>query len=182
MIAVLDASAAIENAIYKTSSALLKETLLKADLVLAPDIFPSEITNAFWKYGAFSNPFAGFPLFELKRHENGCNIALSGLCNSGEALMNTQVSIGQVKRDISELVNRVSYAGERIILTSRGKPKAALISIKDYERLQKSENRAGEIQKWLADTRALSTKIEKRQGHVDADSILATDRDDLEQR
>ena len=40
--------------------------------------------------------------------------------------MNTHVSIGQVKRDISELVNRVSYAGERIILTSRGKPKAAL--------------------------------------------------------
>jgi hypothetical protein len=38
--------------------------------------------------------------------------------------MNTHVSIGQVKRDISELVNRVSYAGERIILTSRGKPKA----------------------------------------------------------
>jgi hypothetical protein len=35
---------------------------------------------------------------------------------SREALMNTQASIGQVKRDISELVNRVSYAGERIIL------------------------------------------------------------------
>ena len=52
--------------------------------------------------------------------------------------MNTQVSIGQVKRDISELVNRVSYGGERIILTSRGKPKAALISIEDYERLLKS--------------------------------------------
>ena len=55
--------------------------------------------------------------------------------------MNTQVSIGQVKRDISELVNRVSYAGERIILTSRGKPKAVLINIEDYERLLKSENR-----------------------------------------
>jgi len=96
--------------------------------------------------------------------------------------MNTQVSIGQVKRDISELVNRVSYAGERIILTSRGKPKAALINIKDYERLLKSENREGEIQKWLADTRALSTKIEKRQGQVDADAILAANRDDLEQR
>ncbi len=37
--------------------------------------------------------------------------------------MNTQVSIGQVKRDISELVNRVTYAGEHIVLTSRGKPK-----------------------------------------------------------
>jgi len=37
----------------------------------------------------------------------------------------TNISIGQVKRDISELVNRVAYGKERIILTSRGKPKAA---------------------------------------------------------
>ncbi|MDX9866210.1 MAG: type II toxin-antitoxin system prevent-host-death family antitoxin [Anaerolineaceae bacterium] len=96
--------------------------------------------------------------------------------------MNTKVSIGQVKRDISELVNRVSFAGERIILTSRGKPKAALINIADYERLLKSENRATDIQKWLADTRALSRQIEKRQGEVDVDTILAADRDDLEQR
>lgn len=96
--------------------------------------------------------------------------------------MDTQVSIGQVKRDISELVNRVSYAGERIILTSRGKPKAALINIVDYERLLKSENRAGDIQKWLTDTRVLSAKIEKRQGPVDAEAILAANRDDLEQR
>ena len=47
--------------------------------------------------------------------------------------MNTQVSIGQIKRDISELVNRVTYAGDRIILTSRGKPKAAWVSMQDYE-------------------------------------------------
>jgi prevent-host-death family protein len=96
--------------------------------------------------------------------------------------MNTQVSIGQVKRDISELVNRVSYAGERIILTSRGKPKAVLINIEDYERLLKSENRAADIQQWLADTRALSSQIEKRKGQVDVDAILAADRDDLELR
>ncbi len=97
--------------------------------------------------------------------------------------MNTQVSIGQIKRDISELVNRVTYAGERIILTSRGKPKAALISMEDYEQLLKGENRATDIQKWLADTRALSSQIEKRRGQqVDVDAILAADRDDLEQR
>ncbi len=96
--------------------------------------------------------------------------------------MNTQVSIGQVKRDISELVNRVSYAGERIILTSRGKPKAVLINIEDYERLLKSENRAADIQKWLAETRSFSRKIEKRQGQIDVDALLAANRDDLEQR
>jgi prevent-host-death family protein len=87
--------------------------------------------------------------------------------------MITQVNIGQVKRDISELVNRVAYAGERIILTSRGRPKAALISIEDYERLLKSESRDTDIKKWLAETRAFSDKIEKsRGGPVDVDILF----------
>jgi prevent-host-death family protein len=97
--------------------------------------------------------------------------------------MNTQVSIGQIKRDISELVNRVSYAGERIILTSRGKPKAALISMEDYERLLKSESRATDVQKRLVETRALSGIIEKRRGKpMDVDAILDASRHDLEKR
>lgn len=49
--------------------------------------------------------------------------------------MTIQVSIGQVKRDISELVNRVAYGGERVVLTSRRKPKAVLVSVSDYEQL-----------------------------------------------
>jgi prevent-host-death family protein len=97
--------------------------------------------------------------------------------------MNTQVSIGQIKRDISELVNRVNYAGDRIILTSRGKPKAALVSMQDFERLLKSEGRAADIQKWLDGTRALSRNIEKRRGKpVDVDTILDSSRNDLETR
>ena len=97
--------------------------------------------------------------------------------------MNPQVSIGQVKRDISELVNRVSYAGERIILTSRGKPKAALVSIEDYERLLKSESRGADIKKWLAETHVLSSNIEKRRGQpIDVDGILDASRNELEDR
>lgn len=97
--------------------------------------------------------------------------------------MNAHVSIGQVKRDISELVNRVTYAGERIILTSRGKPKAALISMEDYERLLKSESRVTSIKKWLAEVRTLSRKIEKRRDEpVDVDAILDATRNDLEEK
>lgn len=97
--------------------------------------------------------------------------------------MNTQVSIGQVKRDISELVNRVSYARERIILTSRGKPKAVLVSMDDYEQLLRSENRASDIQQWLTQARALSSQIETRRGQpVDVDAILSADREDRENR
>ena len=94
--------------------------------------------------------------------------------------MSIQVSIGHVKREISDLVNRVSYAGERIILTSRGKPKAALVSLEDYEHLLKSDSRATDIDKWLAETRALSSKIEKRcNGPIDVDSILDAFQNEL---
>jgi prevent-host-death family protein len=97
--------------------------------------------------------------------------------------MNTHVSIGQIKRDISELVNRVTYAGDHIIITSRGKPKAALVSMEEYEHLLRSEGSAADIQKWLAKTRAFSGRIEKRRGKpVDVDAILEASRNDLETR
>jgi prevent-host-death family protein len=87
-----------------------------------------------------------------------------------------------VKRDISELVNRVSQAGARIILTSLGKPKAALISMEDYERLLNSESRATNIKKWFSETRTLTRKIEKRRGGpVDVDAIRDASREDLEE-
>ncbi|MBL7200948.1 MAG: type II toxin-antitoxin system Phd/YefM family antitoxin [Anaerolineae bacterium] len=76
----------------------------------------------------------------------------------------TYVSIGQVKRDISELVNRVAYGGERIVLTSRGRPKAALVSIEDYERLELEGAHSSQArwQAWLARSEKLSADILKR--------------------
>ncbi len=57
-------------------------------------------------------------------------------------MVEEQVAIGQVKRDISDLVNRVAYGEERIILTSRGKPKAVLVSLEDYEKIKQREQAA----------------------------------------
>ncbi len=75
-------------------------------------------------------------------------------------MTDTQVSIGQVKRDISTLVNRVAFGGERVILTSRGKPKAALVSIEDYERLtEDNDDELARIEEWLAKRDALAERI-----------------------
>jgi predicted nucleic acid-binding protein len=54
VIIVLDASAAIEIALHKEGDTVFREHLLAADLVIAPDTFPSEVTNVFWKYAHFS--------------------------------------------------------------------------------------------------------------------------------
>ena len=86
-----------------------------------------------------------------------------------------RVSIGRVKRDISDLVNRVAYGGERIVLTSRGKPKAALVSIEDYERLEQERLKQdlAHWQAWLAESEELSAEVLERWGGepLDVDAL-----------
>ena len=55
MILVLDASAAIEIALKKKSAPAFSKAISASDIVMAPDIFPSEITNSFWKYAQHTN-------------------------------------------------------------------------------------------------------------------------------
>ncbi len=92
-------------------------------------------------------------------------------------MSDTAVSIGQVKRDISELVNRVAFAGERIVLTSRGKPKAALVSIEDYEKLKQSQDdeRMVQWQNWLAASDVIAEKILAERGGKPVDIDAAWD-------
>jgi prevent-host-death family protein len=101
-------------------------------------------------------------------------------------MVETRVSIGQVKRDLSDLVNRVAYGGERIILTSRGRPKAAIVSIEDYERLE--QERIGKAfaqwELWLAESKELTADILERRDNIppDVDALWQAARADLEER
>jgi len=98
----------------------------------------------------------------------------------------TQVSIGQVKRDISELVNRVAFGEERIVLTSRGKPKAAIVSMDDFTRLAEGRRRQRRKQwrLWLAANKRLNDEINTRRNNqfVDVELIWDASRADLEER
>ena len=88
----------------------------------------------------------------------------------------THVSIGRVNRDISDLVNRVAYGGERIVLNSRGRPKAAIVSMDDYERLERerSEGALARWKAWLAESERLAADIlERHEGKpLDVDALL----------
>ncbi|CAK8716081.1 PIN domain-containing protein [Candidatus Electrothrix laxa] len=50
MIAVLDASAAVEVVLQRPMAGQLNRYLSEADWVIAPTLFISEVTNVFWKY------------------------------------------------------------------------------------------------------------------------------------
>jgi prevent-host-death family protein len=81
------------------------------------------------------------------------------------------VSIGRVKRDISKLVNRVAFGGERIILTSRGKPKAALISIEDLQVLERTGQQKARRMAALDRAQALGERIRAERPPYDVDSV-----------
>jgi len=52
----------------------------------------------------------------------------------------TVTSVSELKKALSEFLNRAAYGRERIIVASRGKPKAAVISIEDLHRLEELED------------------------------------------
>ncbi|RAL20882.1 hypothetical protein DL240_14455 [Lujinxingia litoralis] len=54
--------------------------------------------------------------------------------------MTSQLSVTELRQNFSDSLNRVSYAGERLILHRNGKPSAALISCEDLELLEALED------------------------------------------
>lgn len=65
MIAILDASAAIEVVLHRPKADTIAGVLRSADLTVAPDLYVSEITNAIWKYvraGGNPDEYAGILL------------------------------------------------------------------------------------------------------------------------
>jgi prevent-host-death family protein len=55
----------------------------------------------------------------------------------------TSVTMAEARDDLAELVNRAIYGGERVVLTRRGKPVAAIISAEDlafFEELEDADD------------------------------------------
>lgn len=61
-----------------------------------------------------------------------------------------EVPVTQARTELADLVNRVVYGGERVVLTRHGKPVVALVPAEDLERL---EHPAPVVGEQLAGTR-----------------------------
>ena len=55
MIAVLDASAAVEVLLQRRKAEALSGLLAEAEWVLAPTLYVAELTNVFWKYHRYNS-------------------------------------------------------------------------------------------------------------------------------
>jgi prevent-host-death family protein len=75
-----------------------------------------------------------------------------------------EVGVHEIRANLAEVINRVAYGGERIILERRSKPMLALVSIEDLELIEEFENRS--------DIRA-ALKARKEKGSVPLERIKA---------
>lgn len=60
------------------------------------------------------------------------------------------LSIGETKARFSSLINAVAFGGERVLIQSRGRPKAALVSVEDLRRVEGTPSRPSKAQRRLA--------------------------------
>jgi len=58
------------------------------------------------------------------------------------------VSVGEFKSGLSRYLNKAAYGGERVIVSSRGAPKAAVIGMDDLRRLERLEELEDALSAW----------------------------------
>ena len=61
--------------------------------------------------------------------------------NTGDYIMPTKISTADARKKFSNIVNRVAFGKESIILTRRGEELAALVAMDELRLLQELENR-----------------------------------------
>ena len=91
------------------------------------------------------------------------------------------ISIADLRARLGDLVSRVSYKHDRVVITKHGKPVAALISASDMEKFQ-------ELEDWN-DVQAIKAGLRdaKKNGAVPLETVLRElglnkGRDDLQRR
>ncbi|MBX7551042.1 type II toxin-antitoxin system Phd/YefM family antitoxin [Streptomyces sp. NPDC004232] len=57
-----------------------------------------------------------------------------------------EIPVTQARAELADLINRVVYGGERVVVTRHGKPLVALVSAGDLERLDALDEPAAEEQ------------------------------------
>ncbi|MFG3107808.1 type II toxin-antitoxin system Phd/YefM family antitoxin [Streptomyces tendae] len=51
-----------------------------------------------------------------------------------------EIPVTQARAELADLINRVVYGGERVVVTRHGKPLVALVSATDLERLEEIQD------------------------------------------
>ncbi len=73
-----------------------------------------------------------------------------------------KVNIRKARENFSEIINRVTAKGERVILTSRDRPKAAIVSLKDATAIEDRSMRKAKRLLQLERIRKMRQKLARK--------------------
>ena len=73
-----------------------------------------------------------------------------------------QVSMTTLRQNLGDLVDRVAYGGECVVLVSRGEPVAAIISIQDLCKLEQSSVEKSAEQDQLTNALEMADRVRER--------------------
>jgi prevent-host-death family protein len=73
-----------------------------------------------------------------------------------------QINIKEARQRFSELINTVALRKERVIITSRNKPKAVLVSLQDAEALESDAARRARRQMQLEAIKKLRIRLAQK--------------------
>ena len=76
----------------------------------------------------------------------------------------TEIGVADIRANLADVINRVAYGGERIVLQRRGKQVLAVVPMADLALIEELENRA--------DIRA-ALKARKEKGEIPLEKIKA---------
>ncbi|GGN51867.1 antitoxin [Streptomyces albiflavescens] len=75
-----------------------------------------------------------------------------------------EIPVTQARAELADLINRVVYGGERVVVTRHGKPLVALVSAADLERLEELQDPADEqVISSLSSVREVASAPRERQ-------------------
>ncbi|GAA2642972.1 type II toxin-antitoxin system Phd/YefM family antitoxin [Streptomyces lunalinharesii] len=89
-----------------------------------------------------------------------------------------EIPVTQARAELADLINRVVYGGERVVVTRHGKPLVALVSAADLERLEElGRQEAAAEQVEVISTVSSARYVESAAGEQQRFGIAAEHRD-----
>jgi prevent-host-death family protein len=75
-----------------------------------------------------------------------------------------EIPVTQARAELADLINRVVYGGERVVVTRHGKPLVALVSASDLERLEAGQAADEEVVRSVSTVRDVPSSAPGEQG------------------
>lgn len=77
--------------------------------------------------------------------------------------MGYEIPVTQARAELADLINKVVYGGERVVVTRHGKPLVALVSAADLERLNELDAAEGQVVSAVSTVREVAAAPVERQ-------------------